>query len=251
MKLMSRKLSINFIFLLIVFFSYFLHAPLVKTVRAQQQIPTATIKINNQHGDSLVHALYFDTMPVTYKVSWETTGWDPFYQTDLKCVATGNGWTKQEDKAITGEETYTMTQPGIYNYTITCGNATWGIAIQDWVVAAVGVNGTISVTPPGLSPTIISTSPTMTPAPTEILSPTPTVVCNKKPGEANNDGKVDLKDFEIWKCEYLNHGSCGESILFTPPQISSLNGADFNCDNKVDLVDFEIWRRNVTLPITP
>ncbi len=46
-------------------------------------------------------------------------------------------------------------------------------------------------------------------------------------GDANQDGKVNLMDFSVWKNEYLNNQK---------------EKADFNQDNKVDLLDFNIWK---------
>jgi len=51
---------------------------------------------------------------------------------------------------------------------------------------------------------------------------------NRKNGDANCDGKVDMSDFGIWKDEYLK---------------KIMTKADFNCDNKADMTDFGVWKR--------
>lgn len=56
------------------------------------------------------------------------------------------------------------------------------------------------------------------------LTPTP----NPKPGDTNNDGKVNGLDFAV----FFNH--------FGTISSGAING-DFNGDNKVDASDFEIW----------
>jgi len=62
-------------------------------------------------------------------------------------------------------------------------------------------------------------------APTK--TPTP-LSCQKSQGDADCNGKIDLKDFEIWRKEFT-----GELTTKT---------ADFNKDTKISLADFEIWR---------
>ena len=62
-------------------------------------------------------------------------------------------------------------------------------------------------------------------APTK--TPTP-LSCQKSQGDADCNGKIDLKDFEIWRKEFT-----GELTTKT---------ADFNNDTKVSLADFEVWR---------
>jgi hypothetical protein len=66
-------------------------------------------------------------------------------------------------------------------------------------------------------------------------SVTPTVpVCAKNTGDADCQNGVNMTDYNIWKCEYLNNGTC--------PNPASNKTADFNGSGTVDLVDFEIWR---------
>lgn len=52
-------------------------------------------------------------------------------------------------------------------------------------------------------------------------------------GDADNNGKVNLADFGIWKRDYLafSNDYPGENI-----------STDFNEDNKIDLADFGIWK---------
>lgn len=80
--------------------------------------------------------------------------------------------------------------------------------------------------------------------------PIPTVdpQCPKKPlGDANCDQAIDMKDYAIWKCEFLGNNVCSASDLLPPGTISSSGWANFNFqsfDASVNLVDFEIWRKN-------
>ena len=48
-------------------------------------------------------------------------------------------------------------------------------------------------------------------------------------GDADCSGKTDLRDYEIWRREYL--------------KLETTTKADFNGIGGVDLVDFELWRR--------
>jgi hypothetical protein len=70
---------------------------------------------------------------------------------------------------------------------------------------------------------IATSNPTSTASPAS--SPPPTL----KPGDANNDGRVDGVDYVVW----LNH--YGQNIAN-----GNLSG-DFNADSKVDGVDYVIW----------
>ncbi len=95
------------------------------------------------------------------------------------------------------------------------------------------------------TPTVVpTTSDTPTPAPTEATSPTvePTPLttitptegpsCSQSKGDANNDGKATLRDYEIFRQEYSG-------------EVTTLQ-SDFNCDGKVTLTDFEIFRDSFT-----
>ena len=68
----------------------------------------------------------------------------------------------------------------------------------------------------------------ITPTPSNI--PTPTTTTSSKPGDANGDNLVDIRDFEVLRQEFNKTG-----IEFR---------ADFNNDGKVDIRDFEILRQN-------
>lgn len=59
---------------------------------------------------------------------------------------------------------------------------------------------------------------------------TPTTTVTTKPGDANGDNLVDIRDFEILRQEFNK-----TRIIFK---------ADFNNDGKVDIRDFEILRQN-------
>ena len=63
--------------------------------------------------------------------------------------------------------------------------------------------------------------------------PTPTPGDNGCTFDAdiNNDGQVNISDFNVWKSEFLSGAE---------------TNADINCDNKVSLADFEIWRSNAS-----
>lgn len=85
-----------------------------------------------------------------------------------------------------------------------------------------------TVPPSKPTPTTIPTEqpPTITLAPSSTPSTAPTTA--PLLGDANQDGSVNILDFNIWKDEYL-----GEA---------STRHADFNNDGKVDLLDYAIWR---------
>jgi hypothetical protein len=71
-----------------------------------------------------------------------------------------------------------------------------------------------------------STSPTITITPTSTPTPEPGV-----PGDGNNDGAVDGRDFIIW----LSH--FGQNV-------SGASNGNYNGDNTVDIADFVIWIKN-------
>ncbi len=61
------------------------------------------------------------------------------------------------------------------------------------------------------------------------LGPDASGICVKAiSGDANDSGKVDLTDFDIWKREYLG--------------TITTKTADFNSDGVVNLTDFDIWK---------
>lgn len=81
-----------------------------------------------------------------------------------------------------------------------------------------------------------SSTPTPTQTPHSTVKPTPSSSPhNARPGDTNNDEKVDGLDYLVW----INHyGS------------NTLNGfgqADFNLDNTVDGLDYIIWLNNYDL----
>ena len=80
-----------------------------------------------------------------------------------------------------------------------------------------------SVTIPGKDGIILVKNPNLTPTPTATI---------EKPGDANNDGKVDGLDYVIW----LNHYN--QSTNKGPTE------GDFNKDGKVDGLDYVIWVNN-------
>ncbi len=84
------------------------------------------------------------------------------------------------------------------------------------------VNGSCSGSP---LPTSVST-----PTPTSTTTPIPTSV--RKPGDANNDGKVDGLDYVIWVDNYGITSGAKFSL------------GDFNGDGKVDGLDYVIWVDN-------
>lgn len=77
---------------------------------------------------------------------------------------------------------------------------------------------------------IISTTPTTTSYPTTEPTSTP---ASSTPGDANNDGKVDITDFVIWRYNY-NLSLQGRQY------------GDFNHSGKVDGIDYIIWFKNYT-----
>jgi len=62
---------------------------------------------------------------------------------------------------------------------------------------------------------------------------TPTPTSNVRPGDANNDGRVNISDYVIWVTNYDKN-------------LSGYTNADFNNNGKVDGVDFVIWLKNYT-----
>ncbi|MBI3980844.1 hypothetical protein HY345_02500 [Candidatus Microgenomates bacterium] len=78
-------------------------------------------------------------------------------------------------------------------------------------------------------------TPTSTPKPSVSLtsSITPSTTNTPKPGDANNDGKVDGVDYVIWLNHYHQNTSNG------------VRDGDFNKDGTVDGVDYVIWVNNL------
>jgi len=80
----------------------------------------------------------------------------------------------------------------------------------------------------GAYPCTASASPSPTPSPTPTPSPSASPA---KPGDANNDNKVDGVDYVVWLTNY-NQSKTGPSF------------GDFNNSGKVDGVDYVIWLTN-------
>lgn len=111
--------------------------------------------------------------------------------------------------------------------------------------------GTYTVTlPPTPTPTPLPTAtptplPTATPTPVPSPTPSPTPIPptstptpTPPAGDISGDGIVDIQDFNIWRCQFLNDGSCASIPA---------NQADINKDGSVDILDFAIWR-NAFIP---
>jgi hypothetical protein len=73
-------------------------------------------------------------------------------------------------------------------------------------------------------------NPTPTPTPRPTATPTP----NRRPGDANNDGRVDGFDYMVWLNHYYQD-------IFGPEV------GDFNSSGKVDGVDYMTWLNNYDL----
>lgn len=89
------------------------------------------------------------------------------------------------------------------------------------------VTATPAPTEPANTPT-----PTIEPTPLTTITPTEAPSCSQSKGDANNDGKATLRDFELFRAEYS-----AEATTFK---------SDFNCDGKVSLIDYEIFREAFT-----
>jgi outer membrane protein assembly factor BamB len=69
-------------------------------------------------------------------------------------------------------------------------------------------------------------------APTSGTYPTLTPTPNRKPGDANGDGKVDDSDYAIWRTNYNQTKTGGATI------------GDFNNNGKVEGLDYVVWLTN-------
>lgn len=94
---------------------------------------------------------------------------------------------------------------------------------------------TATLTPVPVTPTEIPPSPT--PVPYTTSAPVPTVIlpppsgCYAKQfGDANCDGVIDNKDYDIWQLSLTNKDI-------------PISYADFFPDGRISVIDFEIWRR--------
>jgi len=65
------------------------------------------------------------------------------------------------------------------------------------------------------------------------------VPCSPSLGDINNDNKIDINDFNIWK------------TVFKGQSTTVKYNTDLNCDGNTNLVDFEIWRSNSQKFISP
>lgn len=65
------------------------------------------------------------------------------------------------------------------------------------------------------------------------ISTTPTQII----GDINGDRIVNVRDFDIWRCEFVGNGACAN-----PP---SNRTADLNRDTRVDLQDYTMWRNAI------
>ena len=102
---------------------------------------------------------------------------------------------------------------------------------------------------PTSSPTPVPPTPTNTPPPTPFPTatstplpsgvPTPTLTPAKLHalGDANNDGKINIFDFNAWLAEF--NGTSNQQT------------ADFDGTNGVDIIDFNIWLRSFNDPELP
>lgn len=87
---------------------------------------------------------------------------------------------------------------------------------------------------PTMAPTAIpSISSPASPVPTVIISPTISLIPTGtvKPGDANNDGKVDGVDYVVWRTNFNQH-------------VTGPSFGDFDNNGYVDGVDYVIWRNN-------
>lgn len=68
-----------------------------------------------------------------------------------------------------------------------------------------------------------------------------TTSCLKSQGDADCNGRITLRDFEVWSEIYLGLLASGGEVVRDTPQAA----ADFNEDNKVNLTDFQIWSEHL------
>lgn len=160
-------------------------------------------------------------------------------QDSLKTGSTKYVLAKTGDSYIAYTDTYTGNM-GVSGLT----NGTYSLKWLDTVSGTVS-NQTVSVTasstswskPAGFGNEIAlyikkssGSGPSVTPSPTN-GGPTLTSPPGGKPGDANNDNKVDGLDYVIW----LNHYN---------QNISGASNGDFNNNGKVDGLDYVIWLNN-------
>jgi hypothetical protein len=73
-------------------------------------------------------------------------------------------------------------------------------------------------------------TPNSTPTSTPRITVTPTATSTRVPGDINNDGFVDIRDYGIWRQQF------GATDCSNP--------ADLNSDCYVDIRDYGIWRQH-------
>jgi subtilisin family serine protease len=155
----------------------------------------------------------------------------------------------------------------LINNQAVAGNLSPGKTIHGMVdalrsLAAANSGATATPTPTGsITPSPTPTGPTETPVPTPTTggSPTPklprtppvpfpsppycpdTANCQKKTaGDADCNGIVEQRDYEIWKSQF-------DTMI---PPVPANNNSNFSCIEGnipsyfIDVVDFEIWRKN-------
>ena len=106
--------------------------------------------------------------------------------------------------------------PNVYERDFQCGKVVVNFSTNSATISLMQLCTPVSVTPP----------PTSTPIPSP--TPTPTI----KPGDANNDSKVDEADYGIWFAHFTQTVTGGRTV------------GDFNGDGQVDGIDYTIWLNN-------
>jgi hypothetical protein len=101
--------------------------------------------------------------------------------------------------------------------------------MSDMLLSSAGPTGDKFGTHNGTTNSNISQLVALKPAPLTVSpAPTPTV----KPGDANNDGRVDESDYSTWITYYKQTVAGGAGV------------GDFNNDGRVDGIDYVIWLNN-------
>ena len=147
-----------------------------------------------------------------------------------------------EDNTNKQANRYRTDSSGFYDTTsIYCSGTTYSVRLSSFPDRFKGcaLNSSIQPTFKMLNEdkrfdiTLDCPTPTLTSAPTDIPTLTPALIAacpsTKSKGDANCDGKIDIKDFYVWKEEFILE-SKGETK------------SDFNNDKQITIEDFSIWR---------
>lgn len=173
-----------------------------------------------------------------------------FYDLITKNNILKNGGTKffllehsnQYCNNVGGASTYNLGKYNVSNNVMT--KASTGTSFATEISGPITGPNTVSNNCTGTScpdprQAIPNRTPSPSPSPTSAATIAPTPIPNVRTGDANNDGKVDMLDYNVWYNNYLASGVMGYTY------------GDFDNNGRTDGIDYVKWLNNYDTPATP